>query len=208
MVVILPSLASANTADLASAIRSLDGYGHLHFDIEDGNFVDNITFGLKTIRAVRKLTDAEFDAHLMVMEPLKYISPLAEQNFKTVAFHWESTGYPMRIINEIKRFGMRASAALNPITPADAIAGYLPVLDEVLIMSSEPDGCGELFQPHVIEKIRRIRKLSKDIPIVVDGGIGLELLPLIAEAGAVKAVMGRAVFNSINPKRFIESCTL
>lgn len=207
MAVILPSLASADTADLASSIRSLGGYGYLHFDIEDGNFVDNITFGLKTLRAVRKLTDAEFDAHLMVTDPLKYIAPLAGLDFRTVAFHWESTGYPMRVINEIKRFGMRASAALNPVTPAEAIADYLPVLDEVLIMSSEPDGCGELFQPHVLSKLRRIRELAPDLPIVIDGGVNLELLPLVTEAGAVKVVMGRAVFGAEDPRQFIESCS-
>ncbi|MBR2583794.1 MAG: ribulose-phosphate 3-epimerase, partial [Oscillospiraceae bacterium] len=76
-----------------------------------------------------------------------------------------------------------------------------------LIMSSEPDGCGELFQPHVLSKLRRIRELAPDLPIVIDGGVNLELLPLVTEAGAVKVVMGRAVFGAEDPRQFIESCS-
>lgn len=207
MAVILPSLASSNTANMTGAITSLGDYPFLHFDVEDGNFVDNITFGLKTIRAVRKLTEAAFDAHLMVTDPLKYIAPLSELDFKTVAFHWESTGYPMRIINEIHHRGMAASIALNPVTPADAIADYLPVVDEVLVMTSEPDGYGENFQPHIMKKIRRLRELAPDISIVVDGGVSKELLPSVMEAGATKVVMGRAVFNAENPSAFLAECS-
>lgn len=206
MTIILPSLASSNTADILGAIRSLEGYEYVHFDIEDGNFVDNITFGLKTIRAVRELTKAEFDAHLMVTDPLKYIIPLAEQNFKTVAFHWESTIYPMRVINEIKHNNMRASVALNPATPADMVADYLSAIDEVLVMASEPDGYGESFQPHVLGKIQRLRQLAPTISIVVDGGVNKTLLPKVVAAGANRVVMGRAVFNAENPKAFIDAC--
>ena len=206
MIRILPSLASSNTSNMEAAIRSLNGYPYLHFDIEDGNFVDNITFGLKTIRAVRELTDAEFDAHLMVTDPLKYIAPLAELKFGTAAFHWESTGYPMRVINAVKNAGMRVSIALNPVTPASAITDYLQLVDEVLVMTSEPDGAGETFQPHIMKKIRRIREADAAVDITVDGGANKALLPELIAAGATKVVMGRAVFRAENPSEFIREC--
>lgn len=203
MAVILPSLASANTADLKGEISRLGGYPYLHFDIEDGNFVDNITFGLKTISAVRKLSDADFDAHLMVTDPLKYIKPLAELRFQSVSFHWESTMYPMRIIHEIKKYGMKAGIALNPATPAEAVSEYLSAVDRILVMASEPDGAGELFQKRVLEKIRRIRKLNGRIHILVDGGVDPEIMEIAVEAGADMIVMGRAVFGSPDPEAFL-----
>ncbi len=203
MAVILPSLASANTADLKGEITRLGGYPYLHFDIEDGNFVDNITFGLKTISAVRKLSDADFDAHLMVTDPLKYIKPLAELRFQSVSFHWESTMYPMRIIHEIKKYGMKAGIALNPATPAEAVSEYLSAVDRILVMASEPDGAGELFQKRVLEKIRRIRKLNGRIHILVDGGVDPEIMEIAVEAGADMIVMGRAVFGSPDPEAFL-----
>ena len=203
MAVILPSLASANTADLKGEITRLGGYPYLHFDIEDGNFVDNITFGLKTISAVRQLSDADFDAHLMVTDPLKYIKPLAELRFQSVSFHWESTMYPMRIIHEIKKYGMKAGIALNPATPAEAVSEYLSAVDRILVMASEPDGAGELFQKRVLEKIRRIRKLNGRIHILVDGGVDPEIMEIAVEAGADMIVMGRAVFGSPDPEAFL-----
>ena len=203
MAVILPSLASANTADLKGEITRLGGYPYLHFDIEDGNFVDNITFGLKTISAVRKLSDADFDAHLMVTDPLKYVKPLAELRFQSVSFHWESTMYPMRIIHEIKKYGMKAGIALNPATPAEAVSEYLSAVDRILVMASEPDGAGELFQKRVLEKIRRIRKLNGRIHILVDGGVDPEIMEIAVEAGADMIVMGRAVFGSPDPEAFL-----
>ena len=203
MAVILPSLASANTADLKGEITRLGGYPYLHFDIEDGNFVDNITFGLKTISAVRKLSDADFDAHLMVTDPLKYIKPLAELRFQSVSFHWESTMYPMRIIHESKKYGMKAGIALNPATPAEAVSEYLSAVDRILVMASEPDGAGELFQKRVLEKIRRIRKLNGRIHILVDGGVDPEIMEIAVEAGADMIVMGRAVFGSPDPEAFL-----
>ena len=203
MAVILPSLASANTADLKGEITRLGGYPYLHFDIEDGNFVDNITFGLKTISAVRKLSDSDFDAHLMVTDPLKYIKPLAELRFQSVSFHWESTMYPMRIIHEIKKYGMKAGIALNPATPAEAVSEYLSAVDRILVMASEPDGAGELFQKRVLEKIRRIRKLNGRIHILVDGGVDPEIMEIAVEAGADMIVMGRAVFGSPDPEAFL-----
>ena len=139
----------------------------------------------------------------MVTDPLKYIKPLAELRFQSVSFHWESTMYPMRIIHEIKKYGMKAGIALNPATPAEAVSEYLSAVDRILVMASEPDGAGELFQKRVLEKIRRIRKLNGRIHILVDGGVDPEIMEIAVEAGADMIVMGRAVFGSPDPEAFL-----
>ena len=136
MMIILPSIASANQADLAGELRRVGDHPYLHFDIEDGNFVSNITFGIKTIAALRPLSAADFDAHLMVTDPMAYIPSLLALRFRSIAFHWESTQYPMGIINAIRdgecRVGLavpgrlragddiRARRARRPVPAADA----------------------------------------------------------------------------------------
>ena len=107
-----PSIASSDQACLQQEIAKLNNYHHIHFDIEDGNFVPNITFGMKTIRRVRELTDAAFDCHLMVTDPLAYIQDLAALRFETVCFHWEAAPYPSQIIGAIRSYGMKAG---NPV---------------------------------------------------------------------------------------------
>ena len=205
--VILPSIASANQADLGGEIRRLEGHPYLHFDIEDGNFVPNITFGLKTIRALRPLSPAAFDAHLMVTDPLAYLPALSALSFTAVAFHWESTGYPLRVIHTIQDGGSRAGVALNPATPCAPLLPYLSEIDYVLLMTSEPDGRGDQFQPHVLEKVRQLRQAAPDLPIVVDGGIGASQLPAVRESGASAVVMGRAVFSTPSPIETIQRFT-
>lgn len=199
MTTILPSIASANQACLGGEIERLRGWPNLHFDIEDGNFVPNITFGLKTIRALRPLSCAQFDAHLMVTEPLDYISELLALDVRAIAFHWESTGYPMAVINAIRGGGGRVGIAMNPRTMVEEILPYLPLADYVLVMTSEPDGQGDQFQPMALDKLRRLREASATIEIVADGGIDRERLPSVLENGASAVVMGRAVFSAPDP---------
>ena len=196
---ILPSIASADHSSFRAVVEKLSDYPLLHVDIEDGNFVPNITFGLKTVRTIRALSAADFDAHLMVTNPADYIQPLLDLRFKSIAFHWESTQYPMAIINAIHRGNAKAGIAVNPRTPVSELLPYLPRIDYVLIMASEPDGCGDEFQPATLEKIRQLHAADPAFPIVVDGGISAELLPVVLEAGAKHVVMGRAVFSTEDP---------
>ena len=196
---VLPSIASANQACLSTEISRLGDCPNLHFDVEDGNFVPNITFGLKTIRALRPLSSARFDAHLMVTDPLAYIPHLLALNFDAIAFHWESTGYPMGLINAIRDGGCRVGIALNPRTSAGEILPYLSLVDYVLVMTSEPDGHGDQFQPMVLDKLRLLRESSSTLSIVADGGIDRERLPSVLACGASGVVMGRAVFAAPDP---------
>ena len=203
MAIILPSIASANQANLAGEIHRLGSHPYLHFDLEDGNFVPNITFGIKTVRALRPLTTASFDAHLMVTNPMDYIPSLLALDFRGIAFHWESTGYPLRIIHAIHDGGCRAGIALNPRTCAQEVIPYLGLVDYLLVMTAEPDGHGDQFQPMVLENILQLHTAAPDLPIVADGAVNSSILPLVCQAGASAVVMGRAVFTAPDPLRAI-----
>lgn len=197
---ILPSLASADQMHLGEAIRALKGCPCLHFDIEDGNFVPNITFGMKTIRAAAKLWEGRMDAHLMVTNPADYLDFLAEAGFCAAAFHWEATGYPLYLIHRIHQLGMKAGIALNPRTSAREILPYKNRIDYVLVMTSEPDGEGDLFQAEMLDKIKTLAECSGGrYQILADGGIGEKEFYAVKEAGASGVVMGRTVFQSEDP---------
>lgn len=199
MTKILPSLASANQMCLGDEIRRVASLGCLHFDIEDGNFVPNITFGMKTIKSACAIAKgAACDAHLMVTNPEDYLDALADNGFEAVAFHWEAAPYPMRLIHRIHALGMRAGIAINPRTPACEIAGYLDSADYVLVMSSEPDGAGECFQERALDKIRFFREQAPSLEVIVDGGVNRDNFRDVVSAGADGVVLGRAIFRAEN----------
>ena len=208
MIKILPSLASANQLRLEEEIQRISFTRHLHFDVEDGNFVPNITFGMKTIKSVCSvLNDVCCDAHLMVVNPMEYIEELADLGFSAVAFHWEAAAYPMRLINYIHGLGMKAGIALNPRTSASEMMDYLERADYVLLMSSEPDGEGEVFQEKVLDKIALLRKVNSLIDIIVDGGITENNFQKVAQRGASGTVLGRAIFHADDPEHFVKRLT-
>lgn len=197
MVKILPSLASADQLHLEQEIQKAKKAGYLHFDIEDGNFVPNITFGMKTVKSACAILDhVVCDAHLMVTNPMEYLEELSAAGFQGTAFHWESASYPMRLVNKIRKLGMRAGIALNPRTPAGELTDYLDRIDYLLLMSSEPDGEGELFQTEVLNKIRFFREKNKKIEIWADGGVNEQNFRQVISAGAGGVVLGRAFFQA------------
>lgn len=202
---ILPSLASANPICLRDEMEALGSHDYLHFDVEDGNFVPNITFGMKTVKAAAAHWGKQWDAHLMVTNPMEYIQPLAAAGCCAAAFHWESAGYPLRVVNAIRKRGMKAGIALNPRTAAAVLEPYLSELDYVLIMTSEPDGAGDLFQKEMIKKVEWLAKKCGDsIEIIADGGIAAEEFGLLKAAKATGIVMGRAIFGSRDPYETIQ----
>ena len=201
MVKVLPSLASANPMKLGEEIEKAKCFGHMHFDIEDGNFVPNITFGLKTVRrACELLGDTVKDAHLMVTNPEDYIDVFGELGFAAMCFHWEAAPYPMRLIHKIRANDMKAGIALNPRTPVWEMEAYLPEIDYILLMASEPDGAGELFEELTYGKLEYLRKKKASCEIVVDGGVNLNNVFDVVRAGAGSVVMGRAVFQAEDPQ--------
>lgn len=205
MIRINPSLASADMLRLREQILELGDYPYLHLDIEDGNFVPNITFGMKTVQAVSKLTKKELDAHLMVTEPGNYIAELMDMGIRRIAFHIEAVSYPAVYLNQIHSRGGIAGLALNCKEAVSSVLPYIEFLDYVLIMTSEPDGRGQLFNSCMLEKVRAAREcLPKRISIMADGGISEDHMKQVVEAGADTLVMGRAVWNAKDPERKIE----
>ena len=201
MAVIVPSIASANPLNLQSELRRLGSYPLLHIDIEDGNFLPNITFGMKTVRAIAAASEAKLDAHLLVTAPKDYIDPLADCGIAMVSFHIEAAPYPADILNRIRRRGMKAGLAFNFKTSVREALPFVSCLDYVLIMTSEPDDGECLFCSAMLDKIREARSLlPRRISIWTDGGVGEKELPLVAAAGADTVVMGRAVWQADDPQ--------
>jgi ribulose-phosphate 3-epimerase len=198
---IIPSIASANPLAYGEAIESLGGCLSLHIDMEDGNFIPNITFGLKTVRAIRAAyPDLILNAHLMVANPAYYIEDLAALGIRELAIHLEALPYPLAVLNKARSLGLTSGLALNFATPVASIAPFIREIDFLLLMTSEPDNRGELFHPSAPARISQAASLlGPQKPVWVDGGIGEAEIPIIRDAGAAIAIMGRAIFSAPNP---------
>ena len=186
--------------ELKNEIRKLEASGidMLHFDVMDGVFVDNITFGLPVLRQVRKCTDMTLDVHLMITDPLKYISTFAEFGADIVSFHIESSSDTLETLKAIKAEGIKAALAIRPRTPIESLYRYLPYLDMILVMTVEPGFGGQSFIPETLDKIRAVRaeieEMGLDIDVEVDGGINRETAPMVKKAGANVLVSGSYLF--------------
>lgn len=199
---VVPSIASCDQARIADEVSRLgSGYPNLHVDVEDGNFVPNITFGMRTVRAVRACTPKPFSAHLMVTEPLDYIDELCSLGCSHLFFHAEATQYVRRCLNRIRSHGVRAGIALNPVSDVRTYEYLLGDCDAILYMTSEPDGAGEEFQEAVTRKIRRY----PGVETWVDGGVRMGMLPCLADIGVDVVVMGREVFGAEDPSALLTS---
>lgn len=202
MVKIAPSILSADFARLGDEVKRLHDGGAdiIHIDIMDGHFVPNITIGPMVVEAIRSVTDLPFDVHLMMDNPMDYISAYIEAGANGITVHGEVLPHLHRAVNYIKSFGVKAAVALNPSTPLNILDYVLDDIDMVLIMTVNPGFGGQKFIPVMMEKIRRLadirNKLGLDFPIQVDGGIGLDNINEVVKAGADIIVAGSAVFKS------------
>lgn len=196
------SILSADMLNLEREIRRLEGSGvdMLHFDVMDGVFVDNITYGLPVLKQVRKATDMTLDVHLMITDPLKYVKNFADFGADIITFHTESKSDPEETVRAIKSCGVRAAAAIKPGTAAETVYDLLPELDMVLVMTVEPGFGGQSFIESTVEKIailrRRIDSLGLDCDIQVDGGINRETASVVRKAGANVLVSGSCLFRA------------
>lgn len=197
-----PSILSADMGHLEADIKAIDEAGtqYIHVDVMDGMFVPNISFGFPVLKAVRKMTDKVLDVHLMIADPDRYIDEFYKAGADIICVHAEACTHLHRTIQHIKQLGIKAAVALNPGTPLSSIDYVLEDLDMVLVMSVNPGFGGQKFIPSSLRKIKELKAIMKErglehIDIEVDGGVTLDNVQEIKEAGANVFVAGSAVFN-------------
>jgi len=202
MIKIAPSILAADFAKLGDEIKSVSSADYLHFDVMDGMFVSNISFGIPVLESVRKITDMVLDVHLMIEKPLRYVSKFAKSGADIITFHVEAEepANILKAINEIHDLGKKAGLSIKPDTPADAILPYIDSLDLVLVMTVEPGYGGQSFISAMLPKISELRNTintrNLDSELEVDGGINHETAKLCIAAGANVLVAGNDVFTA------------
>jgi ribulose-phosphate 3-epimerase len=173
----------------------------IHFDLEDGVFIPNITFGPATVKDLRPYSDLPFDVHLELAHPEAYLEQIAQAGADIVSVHSEACPYPHRTIQYIRHLGLRAGLAFNAVTPLDAASLVLDDLDVIHLMTADPDRVGQGFLRATLSKIREAAELVGDrsIDIEVDGGINPDNVREVVEAGATVLVVGRGFFSADDP---------
>ena len=209
MIKLAPSVLAADFSNLGRDVQSLSNWNAdwLHFDVMDGHFVPNLSFGPPVLSAIRPLTRLPIDAHLMVEEPARFIPWFIEAGADIITIHVETEKHLHRSLQQIHEAGRKAGVVLNPGTPAIAVKEVLPYCDLVLVMSVNPGYGGQKFIPESVAKIAELRSMidARNLltEIEVDGGINPETARLCIDAGATVLVAGSAVYQANDPAQMI-----
>lgn len=200
---IAPSILSADFAKMGDEVIDLEKNGAdlIHVDVMDGVFVQNITFGMKMVKDIRKITNLPLDVHLMIIEPWRYVESFAQSGADIITVHYEACKERLKeTLLKIKECGKKCGCVINPDTPAEAIEDVIELCDMVLVMSVFPGKGGQKFIPEVLPKVEWIRKIidnsGKNIDLEIDGGVNTENVSLIKSCGANVLVAGNTVFTA------------
>ena len=213
MIKLAPSILSADFNNLGRDIDGLkkNGADYVHFDVMDGNFVPNISFGLPVLKDVRRITDLVLDVHLMIDRPVRYVERFCEAGADIVTVHVEADTEEntRKALELIHACGKKAAVCVKPKTPAEAVLPFLPLCDLILVMTVEPGFGGQSFMADMMPKVRKIRSIidaqRPGCELEVDGGVGLETGRVCAENGVDVFVAGSAYFKAEDKAAFVRA---
>lgn len=201
MNILSPSILAADFSILGKQLQEISRAGarYVHLDVMDGKFVPSISFGMPLIRSIRKVTDAVFDVHLMIEEPIRYLKEFADCGADIITIHLEACSDTGKTLKAIRDLGLKAALSIKPGTDVQELAPYLEDCDMILLMSVEPGFGGQKFLPGSLERARQIRgmirEIGRDIDLEIDGGITLDNVAEVLDAGVNVIVAGSAVFK-------------
>ena len=207
MIELAPSILSGDFARLGEQVRSAgEGGGSvIHVDIMDGHFVPNLTLGPPVVKSLRQVTKLPLDCHLMIENPDQYIPDFADAGASWISVHYEACRHLNRTLHLTKSHGCLAGVVINPATPVDALSEVLDIVDYVLVMSVNPGFGGQRFIPSTLHKMRKLAEIRGErglgYRIEVDGGVSLETVAEVVQAGAEILVAGNAVFGKGDPSK-------
>ena len=211
--ILAPSILSADFKVLGEQMKLTEDNGakYLHFDVMDGMFVPSISFGMPVLKSIHNATDQVMDAHLMVQEPIRYVEAFKEAGADIVTIHLEACEDVNATIAKIRECGMKVGLSINPETDVKEVVPYLEEVDMILVMCVHPGFGGQKFIPESLDKIRAIRAMlnekNLETDIQVDGGVYVENVREVLDAGANVIVSGSAVFRGDageNTAKFME----
>lgn len=208
MAIIAPSLLAADFRFLSRELKKIKGADYLHFDVIDGTFAPNITFGIPIMESLNKGTHLPYDVHLMIANPQNFIDRFIDLGAKIVHVHFEGNNHINSLINQIKKRGAKASVVINPGTPVSFLEEVLSIVDMVLVMTVNPGYTGQKFIREASEKIEKLNLIRKErdlnFQIAVDGGVNKNNARELVYMGADFLIMGAAVFRDENPEEVIK----
>jgi ribulose-phosphate 3-epimerase len=210
MVEILPSILAADFARLGEQVKQLEASGchMLHVDVMDGHFVPNLTLGPPVVESLRKVTRLKLDVHLMIEDPDKFAPIFIKAGADQVSVHQEVCPHLDRTLHMIQEEGARAGVVINPSTPVSTLDEVLDVADYVLVMSVNPGFGGQRFIPNALHKVRQLQARKRErglhFTIEIDGGVTMENVPAVVDAGAEWLLTGSSIFHTVNPAATFE----
>ncbi|MBN2135328.1 MAG: ribulose-phosphate 3-epimerase [Acidobacteria bacterium] len=206
---IAPSILSADFANLTASLEKISEADLLHVDVMDGRFVPNITYGPLIVKTLKKISDKPLDVHLMIVEPEKYIDAFIDAGADWLSIHQEASIHLQRSLTRIKERGAKAGVVLNPATALETIEYAIEYLDYILLMSVNPGFGGQKFIPNSLRKIEALVKMTErlkpEVIIEIDGGVTLDNIDIVYNAGATMIVSGSGIFKTENPNTTISA---